>query len=147
MADRGLSTAVGYALVIGVVTLLITLLFVSMAGYVENQERETARSTLETVGHSLAADLEAADRLATAENETQTVILESSLPARIVDSQYTIHVNASGSDELHLRTHDPEVTVTVAFATDLAVEERRIEGGTLLIESDEDGHRLVVRDG
>lgn len=144
MDDRGLSTVVSYALALGVVALLTSTLFVSMAGLVENQREDTVRSTLEVVGNALVADLHAADRLA--DERTGTVALRSDLPDRIAGTQYAIEVNESGSGDVTLETHDPEVTVTVPYRTDLTVREATVTGGTLVIEYDSDEAVLEVRD-
>ena len=146
MSDRGLSTVVGYALALGIVALLTSALFVTMAGFVEHQREDTARVTLEVVGNELAADLETVDRLSSNGDGTETVELETDLPTHVVGSPYTIAVNESGEDRVELTTHDPVVTVSVPYRTSTGVDGTTVTGGSLVIEYDADRERLVVRD-
>ena len=146
MSNRALSTVVGYALALGIVALLTSALFVTMAGFVDHQREDTARVTLEVVGNELASDLETADRLSNAGDRAETVELETDLPTHVVGSSYSIAVNESGEDRVKLTTHDPVVTVSIPYRTSTSVDGTTVTGGQLVIEYDPDSERLVVRD-
>ena len=64
--DRAVSATLGYVLVIGITTILISGLFLAAGGFVENQHERAIRAELEVVGNRLAADIAAVDRLALA---------------------------------------------------------------------------------
>lgn len=140
MNDRGISAILNYAMVLGIVALLTAGLVVSMAGFLDTQGEATARSTLEVAGSDLAADLEAADRLARTE-QTQTLWLESSLPDRVAGSDYRIEFS---DDAILLRSSDPDATVRIVHATEFAVEETTVDGGNVIIQYDPTSHRLVI---
>lgn len=147
MTDRAVSVTVNYVLTLTITTLLLSMLFVSAGGLIESQSERAIRSELDVLGQQLAADIESADRLATAgENNSTEVAIETTLPPRVAGRDYRITV---GGSELELRTTDPEVSVTVPFTTTNEVEEgRTIQGGDVQIrwldDPDENNEKLEV---
>lgn len=150
MDDRAVSTVVSYALILGITTLLASGLVLSMGGHVEREQQKTARSALEVVGNDLAADIDAADRLALTAKRSGTVELTTTLPERVAGSPYTVNISQSdgaGRYEITLRSIDPEESVTVFVRTQVPIETTTIDGGELTITYDSQRDTLVVRDG
>lgn len=158
---RGVSTVVGYVLVLGIVALLTSTLFVTFGPFVTNQQHDAVHSTLTVVGQDIAGDVESVDRLAVAAGENGTVSLRSSLPSQVGGNQYEIRIERTGSEQLSngetvnvseivLRTHEPEVRASVTVRTRIALEERTgseaVDGGPIVItyEVDGDGRKTVI---
>lgn len=125
-ADRGVSTVVGYVLVLGITTLLISGLLVTTGGVVDNRQQSTARNALGVVGDRIAANLMAADRLA--ETGAETVVVGASLPDRVAAGGYRIAVNSSAS-ELVLEADRADTTVRVSFVASTDVADTQVTGG------------------
>lgn len=148
MRNRAVSIVVSYVLVLGIVALLTSALFISMTGLVENQRKQTCRSTLEVVGNTLAADIDAVDRLALASDRSGTVELTTDLPERVAGTPYKIEIGQAGDDgrhEITLRCIDPEASVTVIVRTRTTIETTTVDGGDLEIAYDVQRDTLVVR--
>lgn len=147
MGDRAVSTVLSYALILGIVAILTATLFVSTSGFVENERKETVRSTLEVTGHALAADVETADRLAASAGEPGRVALASDLPDRVAGAQYEIEIDERDDEdryEITLRSVDPEVSVTVLVRTETPIEPTAVDGGDVAIEFDPSTSEGVV---
>lgn len=148
-SDRGVSTVVSYALILGIVALLLVTLTTAFAPLVSSQQTSAVHSTLEVVGNDLAGDVESADRLAVAAGANGTVVHRTRLPDRIGGSPYRIAIDQPGGEtyyELTLRSldHDVEVTIMVRTRTEIDVAEiGALDGGHLEIAYEED--RLVMR--
>lgn len=148
-SDRGVSTVVSYALILGIVALLLVTLMMAFAPLVSSQQSSAVHSTLEVVGNDLAGDVESVDRLAVAAGPNGTVVHRTRLPERIGGSPYRIAIDQPGGEthyELTLRSldHDLDVTVTVRTRTEIDVAEvGTLDGGHLEIAYEEE--RLVVR--
>jgi hypothetical protein len=164
-SDRGVSTTLGYALTLGISTLLITGLVIAGGTYIENQREQAIRTELNVLGQQVASDVQAADRLSVASDGSGIISVRRSLPDRVAGSTYTLTVvDADSTDDsdpttasdvdpyLRLRSGDPEVTVTV----DLAIigdtwpdTPEPVQGGRLVVRSvdtNSDGNtdKLVV---
>jgi hypothetical protein len=148
-ADRAVSTALSYTLILGIVTLLLTGLTAGFAPLVTNQQAEAAHATLEVLGNDVAGDLERADRLAVAAGSDGTVVLRTRLPERVGGSPYEIEVADTAEThlyELTLTSRNHETSATVRVRTQTAVDVDAIDtlgGGPIEIVFD--GSRLVVR--
>ena len=153
MTERAVSTAVGYALILGIVMLLLSILLTGFGPLVTQQETAATHATLEVVGNDLAGDLESADRLAT--YTTGTVTLRTDLPDRVGGSAYTIDIQEIDPDAngkivyaitLHSSDHDRFVTVNVAVRTPIdETAATSLRGGPLVIDYDDD--TLVISHG
>lgn len=148
-SDRGVSTVVGYALILGIVALLLVTLTTAFAPLVSSQQTGATHSTLEVVGNDLAGDVESVDRLAVAAGSNGSVVHRTRLPDHIGGDPYRIEFDQPGNEsfyEITLRSpdHDLIVTVTVGTSTEIDVAEiGTLDGGTLEIAFEED--RLVIR--
>lgn len=147
MADvsRGVSTALGYVLNLGVATLLVTMLLLSAGTLVEDQRDRAAETELDVVGERLAADLAAADRLART-NDPTAVRVEADVPVRVAGSYYTVSVNESMNGEIVLEADQPDVEVAVPFDTRTEVQASTVNGGDLAVVYVPENDTLVVTD-
>lgn len=147
MADvsRGVSTALGYVLNLGVATLLVTILLLSAGTLVEDQRDRAAHTELDVVGERLVADLAAADRLART-NDPTAVRVEADVPVRVAGSYYTVRVNESGNGDVVLAADQPDVRVVVPFETTTPVRAATVNGGGLAVVYEPGNDTLVVTD-
>jgi hypothetical protein len=143
--SRGVSTALGYVLNLGVATLLVTVLLLSAGTLVEDQRDRAAETELDVVGERLAADLAAADRLART-NDPTTVRVEADVPVRVAGSYYAVRVNESGNGDLVLEAEQTAVQVVVPFESTTEVESSTVDGGDLAVVYDPVDDTLVVTD-
>jgi len=141
--SRGVSTALGYVLNLGVATLLVTILLLSAGTLVEDQRDRATETELNVVGERVVADLAAADRLART-NDPSAVRVEADVPVRVAGSYYTVRVNESG--EVVLDADRSSVEVVVPFETVTAVESSTVDGGDLAVVYDPGNDTLVVTD-
>lgn len=153
MADRAVSTAVSYALILGIVTLLLVVLTTGFAPLVESQQAGATHTTLEVFGNDVAGDIASADRLAVAAGSNGTVALRTRLPDRVGGSPYEIEIdeaNETDDEQLYEITltsidHETSATVQVRTQTEIDVEAMdTLDGGHLEISFD--GERLVIED-
>lgn len=149
--DRGVSPVFGYALTLSISTLLIAGLLMAAGGYVDTQRERTSENELEVIGHQVAADIAAADRLnRTDGSDADELSITRTVPERIVGSAYRIHIRTGSGGPtdpyLELVTANPEVTVTVglAVAPSTDVAESSADGGRIAVEIDSNG-ALVIR--
>lgn len=131
MTDRGVSTAVGYVLTLGITTILVSGLLIAAGGAVEDRRDATSRSALDVVGQRLAANLMSADRLADTDG-ARDVSVTVDLPRRIAGSEYEIRVNGSTST-LVLESNGADATRRVSFVASTAVDSTVVRGGELEI--------------
>lgn len=139
--DRGVSTAVGYVLTLGIAAILISGLLIGVSGFVEDQKRTTIRNEFEVVGEQLAADLASADRLVRAGSTysgdaPSTVEVDRRLPATVTGSSYQIRVRddpTSSNTLLKLSTENPDVEVTISLRLQTSVSDNTVSGGSVRI--------------
>jgi hypothetical protein len=148
---RGVSVTVNYALNLVVATLLIGGVLTATGGMVDDHRESAARTELSVLGERVAADLMAADRLAVVGADgpvgDSTVTVAVSLPERVAGTRYEVSIEASASESnVVLRSDQPEVTVTVGFHNETAVENATVRGGDLQItlNTDPDPDQLEV---
>ncbi|WP_117591724.1 DUF7266 family protein [Haloprofundus halophilus] len=143
--DRAVSTTLSYVLALGITGILISGLLVAGGGLVEDQRDRTVEDELRVVGQQLAADLETADALARSA-PSGTVRLDRQLPPRVVGSSYVVDVadddGDGDGDVIRLSTSNPDVTVSVPFATRTAIVPESVSGGAVRIEYT--GSELVI---
>ena len=142
--DRAVSTTIGYALTLGVASLLITGLLIAGGGFLQNQREVTTETELEVIGEQVSADISSADRLSA--SDADEVNITRSLPDSVTGSQYTISLETSPQTHLELRSADPEVTVRVDVAvheTSLAATD--IDGGNIQVSYNRTSDELVLR--
>lgn len=153
MADRAVSTALSYALILGIVTLLLVGLTVGFAPLVESQQADATHATLEVLGNDVAGDIASADRLAVTAGSHGTVVLRTRLPDRVGGSPYEIEideVNETTDEQLYevaLTSLDHETSATVRVRTRTEIDvgaTDALDGGPLEVSFD--GERLVIED-
>lgn len=146
-ADRAVSSVLTYALMLGVVAVLLSALTTGFAPLVGNQQSTAVQSTLEVVGNDVAGDLETADRLAAGAGGNVTVRVRTRLPDRVGGSGYEIDLRtAGGAYEVVLRSpdHDTSAFVRVRTRTDVDLAATgTLDGGDLVISLE--GDSLVIR--
>lgn len=137
--DRGLSTALGYVLLLAVATLLVSGLLLATGAYVDGQSERTTREGLTISGQQAAGAIETADRLVrSTEADPATLVVEQRLPRRLAGSGYTIAVNVTGSDvvlELSPATAraTPADTVHIPVSSDTPVDQTTVQGGPIAV--------------
>lgn len=146
---RAVSAVLGYVITLGIVTLLVSGLFMAAGDFVQSEHERAIRSELEVVGNRMAADIAAVDRLALAADADGEVRLRTDMPARAAGASYQIEISQSAvsSDVYHLNltTRDPRVTVEVRVRTATALTEGTVNGGDVVVVYD--GTTLEVRHG
>jgi len=146
--DRAVSTVVGFVLILGVASLLVTGLLVATGDFVDNQRQETIRDEMEVLGQQLAADIAASDRMVRAGGTT--VRTERPLPERITGVTYQINVTSSGGGltTIQLSTQDPSVSAEVSVRTTTPVASgTTVNGGDVEIVYDAAANQLEVQNG
>jgi hypothetical protein len=142
---RSVTSVLNYALMLGIVTLLVAGLLTGVGDLVESQQERAIRAQLDTAGNSLAADIETASRFVDKTGGDE-VRLRTELPDTVAGSHYTIEIDDAGDDRYRLliRSSDPTVRTTVYVRSSVGVT-GSVDGGQLLIEY-EDGELVVTND-
>jgi len=141
---RGQSVALEYTLGLAVAFLLITGLLVAGGDYITDQRDRAQQSELRVIGQQLAADIEAADRLAVASTDGG-VRIERALPSAVARSGYTVNVTAEENPELLLSSQDAPVEVEVDLTNQTAVAPTKFNGGFVVVEYTAGGEIEVER--
>lgn len=142
--DRAVSTTIGYALTLGVTSLLITGLLIAGGGFLQNQREVTTETELEVIGEQISADVSSADRLSA--SDADAVNITRSLPDSVTGSQYVVSVRTSPQTHLELRSAAPEVTVRVDVAVhEASLAATDVDGGDIQVSYDESSDELVLR--
>ena len=140
--DRAVSTTIGYALTLGVASLLITGLLIAGGGFLQDQREGTTRTELAVIGEQVSADLSSADRLNY--SGVDSIRLQRNLPQRVTGSAYTIELNTTPQPHLVLRSAEPEVVVRVDVATRTDLRAGSIGGGSIQVTYDPTTGKLVL---
>lgn len=142
MTDRAVSTAVSYALILGIVVLLLSGITTGFAPLVMSQQADATHSTFEVIGNDVAGDIASVDRLAVSAGANGTVVLRTRLPDRVGGSRYYIDIaeqnetNDEQRYEITLNSVDHETSATIGLWTQTAIDTDEIDqlnGGTLEI--------------
>ncbi|PSP97779.1 hypothetical protein BRC89_10230 [Halobacteriales archaeon QS_4_70_19] len=140
--DRAVSTTIGYALTLGVASLLITGLLIAGGGFLQDQREGTTRTELAVIGEQVSADLSSADRLNY--SGVDSIRIQRNLPQRVTGSAYTIELNTATQSHLVLRSAEPEVVVRVDVATRTDLRAGSIGGGSIQVTYDPTTDELVL---
>jgi hypothetical protein len=137
--DRAVSTALGYVLSLAIASILISGLMIAAGGFVEGEREQVIRSELEVVGQTLIADVEGADRLASAVDGE--VRVRSTLPRRVGSSAYTIEIadGPMASEPIYVLTLSAasvDVSVQLRLVTNTDVATGTVQGGELVVDYD-----------
>ncbi|WP_411968325.1 hypothetical protein [Haloferax sp. YSSS75] len=146
MSTRAVSTTLGYVLTLSITTILISGIMVGAGGYISAEHERVTETELEVVGQRLAANIEAVDRIASSSDDetTSTVSSRLELPNRVAGTTYRINVE---SDELVLRSVDPEVTVRVSVQTETTLDSGSVDAGDVVVRYDAGDDDLEVTNG
>jgi hypothetical protein len=149
MDERAVSTTIGYALTLGVASLLITGLLIAGGGFLQDQRERTTRTELEVIGGQISADISSADRLSA--SGVDSVNITRNLPDSVTGSAYTVELrvptNPDKTSHLELTSADPELTVRVDVAThEAGLRNSTIDGGAVEVFYDPSNDELVMKD-
>lgn len=144
---RGVSTTLGYVLMLSVASLLVVGLLTAGGGFVAEQREEVIRTELEVVGQQLASDIAAADRMAEASQGPPSNIavrIVQQRPSDVTGSTYDVTLVADADPQLRLESADPSVTVTVDLTNSTAVRQSSVGGGEVAVVYDASADELVI---
>lgn len=139
--DRAVATTLGYALSLGITSLLITGLLFGGGTFVEDQRDRAVRSELEVTGQQVAGAIGSADRLVWGLDDGGSVTVRRSLPERTAGSGYRFDVERVGHRdvyELTLRSFDPELSIQVRTYSEAPVyAPAAVDGGEIVVQSND----------
>ena len=140
--ERGVSTTLGYALSLGITSLLVTGLLFAGGTFVEEQQDRAIRSELRVIGQQVADGIGSADRLATTTTDQGgKVALRRSLPRDVAGTGYRLSLDRVGDRpvyELTLRSADPAITTRVrTFSSAAVYAPRDVDGGEVVVQSND----------
>lgn len=147
--DRAVSTALDYVILLGILTVLISVIVVGATDYVKGQREEVVRSDLTVQGNRLAADLTRVDALAGTVGSGGAVSVQSPLDDQVNHQHYRVFVESASPGNtyaLTLESADPAISVTVRVRTRHPVETGTFSGGELLLSYDPTSGTLEVTD-
>lgn len=138
-ADRGVSTTLGYALSLGITSLLIVGLLVAGGDYVQDQRQRAVTTELGVVGQQLASDVGAGSRLAATTDQQGAVSIQRELPERLAGTPYRLSLERAGDRNVYtvtLTSEDPEVTTDIrVFSSVPLYMQDGLAGGTMEVQS------------
>jgi hypothetical protein len=143
--SRGVSTALGYVLNLGVAAILVTTLMLSAGTLVDDQRRVAVETELEVVGERVAADLASADRLARA-SDGGSVRYVVDVPTRVAGTTFEVQVNESGNDRVVLVADRPRVRVSVPYDSETSIPGANTSSGRFAFVYDAGTDTLEVAD-
>lgn len=141
--SRGLSTALGYVLTLGITVILVSGLFITGGNFVEDQREEVIRTEMNIIGEQVATHVNAADRLNESSAYEANVSIEQRFPPTVVGTEYRISLEEAGPT-LRLTTEQPNVEITVPVTSTTTVADSSASGGTIVIEYDRDQDAVVI---
>lgn len=144
MTSRAVATTFGYVLTLAITTLLVSGLLIAGGNFVEDQREHVIESELEVIGEQLANQVNAADRLVQSGQGETTVRIEQRFPVTVTDVPYriTLHEEERAFIQLNSTRHDVSTTVSVSNTTD--VGHSRADGGSIVIEYEEEEETVVI---
>lgn len=147
MTDRGVSSAFGYVLTLAIATVLISGLLVAGGSFVGDSRERVIRQELEVIGQHVAANVEMADRMVVAGDDTATVTLSQTFSQRVTGVTYQIELVEEEDPYLRLNATNPDVSVLVKIDNSTAVRESYADGGEVAVVYDEGEDQLVIQNG
>ncbi|MFC5278718.1 hypothetical protein ACFPM1_08125 [Halorubrum rubrum] len=153
--DRGVSTTVGYVLTLAIGAVLLSGVVIGVGGVIDAQTERAVHGDLEVTGQSLAANLEAADRLARLAEAGRTdpdvdpadgtavATVDVDLPTRVAGVPYTVEIvdgpDPDADSAVILRTTRPDASLRVPYRSNTTVEGTTVRGGPVRIAYVADG--------
>lgn len=141
--SRGLSTALGYVLTLGITVILVSGLFIAGGNFVDSQREEVVRTELDIVGEQVVTHVNAADRLNESSTYEANVTIEQRFPSNVVGTSYRISVEEDGP-RLRLTTERPSVEVTIPVTNTTNVADSSASGGAIVIRYDRNRDAVVI---
>lgn len=137
-----MSVTVGYVLNLAIAALLLTGLFVAGGSLVEGEREAAVEGELTVIGERLVADVQTVDRLVSASDDPDAVVVERrvELPERVSGTEYVVTVaeTADGDDVLRLASDRVDVVVELPLRTDESVLETTVDGGDVTVRWDDE---------
>lgn len=145
---RAVTNVLNYALMLGIVSLVVSGLVFGVGAVVENQQERAIQGELKTIGNRLAEDVSTVDRLVAQNDGNGAVVLHTTLPEHVAGSGYKITVTETGTDRylLVLESTDPEIQVRVSLRMDADLATGTVHGGELTIRYDDTADHVEVTD-
>lgn len=144
-SERASSLALGYVLALAIAMLLITGLLVAGGNLLDDGRKQVVRQELDVIGQQVAANVETADRLVEAGDDTSTVSINRSFPDRVAGTTYRVELVEDPEPTVRLNATDPEVSVEVEVDTTTAVDDSTALGGDVAVVYDSAADELVIR--
>ncbi|MCU4926761.1 hypothetical protein OB905_12355 [Halobacteria archaeon AArc-dxtr1] len=144
MAERAVSTVVGYAIGIVVVAILAVSLSMAANGLVETQQERATEAKLGVYAEQLAADIETADRLAQ-QGDGANVSVATELPQTIGTERYAITITVVDEQpSLRFELHRSSSAVERGLATTTPIELTTVRGGSVMTTVDASSDQRMV---
>jgi hypothetical protein len=150
-SDRAVSITVTYAIALVITTVVVATLLTAASGFLTGQREEVVRDGFRDVGHTLAEDLETADRLNRSMESNASIQIDTRLPERIGNRHYTVVVRNTTARtgetiayEVRMHTREPRIVHTVAFNASSHIDTSAVSGGSVRIQSTANGSLEVV---
>lgn len=147
MPDRGVSSAFGYVLTLAIATLLVSGLLIAGGNFVGDSRDRVVRQELEVIGQHTAANIEMADRMVLAGDDTSTVTLNQTFSQRVTGLTYQIELVEEEDPYLRLNATGQDISVLVNVDNSTAVGESYADGGEVAVVYDESEDELVIQNG
>ncbi len=147
--DRSVSVALGYVLVLGISTILISGLLIAGGSFVEDNRERVIDSEMKVIGNHIAGNMEQVDRMVMASEDNvgegpDRAHINQSFQRLVTGSAYNVQVVDDGNPQVVLTSSDPEVTVHVNMTVQTDVEEKTVSGGKISVYYDTDQETLVI---
>jgi hypothetical protein len=141
--DRGQSVSVNYTLSLIIVTVLISALFISMSGFLDDERERVVSAELKVLGNRMAADIATADRLARTTSSPARVEVRTDIPTTVGGSDYRVDVSATEFQSsgtwnvtITLRAPDVQVSQTVNVRTETRLVDSEFGSGAYVVVYD-----------
>lgn len=131
--ERGQAITLNYTIGLGIAAILVTGLLIAGGNFVDSQRERVAETELRVVGQQVAADVEAADRLANSTEQQSRVEVTRRLPPDVTGSSYSVELVEQPDPYLELRTDSPEVEVRIEFTNQTDVTQSQVSGGDVVV--------------
>ena len=144
MTDRAVSSTLNYVLSLSIAALLVSGLLVAGSGFVTTQRDVVVREEMSVIGHQVASNIEQADRMVEASGDSGVVVqVNQTFPDTVARSQYDVILNGS-TDQLILRSTNPEQTVRVNVTTTVSLDDSTADGGEISVRYVKADDELVI---
>ncbi|MFB6139042.1 MAG: hypothetical protein ABEJ26_01245 [Halosimplex sp.] len=138
--DRGVSSALSYALIVVLTVSLTATLVLGTSSLVDDQRERVARDQVDAIGQRLAWTIATVDRLNATETRPEAASITREFPRRLGGVQYRIESVAVASNRWRLYVRAPDVGInqsfTVRLSSGVSLEETTVNGGTLRVYYD-----------